>query len=44
MTGIMDTLLTYILIGALIIVVVGKYFGTVIQLFLELLRGLGLLK
>ena len=44
MTGLMDTLLAYILVGAFIVLVVGKYFGTVIQLFLELLRGLGLLK
>ena len=44
MTGIIDTLLVYILIGVFIVVVVGKYFSTVIQLFLELLRGLGLLK
>ena len=44
MTGIIDTLLAYILIGVFIVVVVGKYFRTVIQLFLELLRGLGLLK
>lgn len=44
MTGIMDTLLAYIIIGVFIVVVVGKYFSTVIQLFLELLRGLGLLK
>lgn len=44
MTGIIDTLLAYILIGVFIVVVVGKYFNTVIQLFLELLRGLGLLK
>lgn len=44
MIGIMDTLLAYILIGVFIVVVVGKYFSTVIQLFLELLRGLGLLK
>lgn len=44
MTGIMDTLLAYILIGVFIVVVVGKYFSTVIQLFLELLRGFGLLK
>lgn len=44
MTGLMDTLLAYILVVAFIVVVVGKYFGTVIQLFLELLRGLGLLK
>ena len=44
MTGIMDTLLAYILIVVFIVVVVGKYFSTVIQLFLELLRGLGLLK
>lgn len=44
MTGIMDTLLAYILIGVFIVVVVCKYFSTVIQLFLELLRGLGLLK
>lgn len=44
MTGLMDTLLAYILVGVFIVVVVGKYFGTVIQLFLELLRGLGLLK
>ena len=44
MTGIIDTLLAYILIGVFIVVVVGKYFSTVIQVFLELLRGLGLLK
>ena len=44
MTGIIDTLLAYILIGVFIVVVVGKYFSTVIQLFLDLLRGLGLLK
>ena len=44
MTGIMDTLLAYILIGVFIVVVVGKYFSTVIQLFLELLRVFGLLK
>lgn len=44
MTGIIDTLLAYIFIGVFIVVVVGKYFSTVIQLFLELLRGLGLLK
>ena len=44
MTGIMDTLLAYILIGVFIVVVVDKYFSTVIQLFLELLRVLGLLK
>lgn len=44
MTGIIDTLLAYILIGVFIVVVVGNYFSTVIQLFLELLRGLGLLK
>lgn len=44
MTGIIDTLLAYILIGVFIVVVVGKYFSTVIQLFLELLRVLGLLK
>lgn len=44
MTGIMDTPLAYIIIGVFVVVVVGKYFGTVIQLFLELLRGLGLLK
>ena len=44
MTVLIDTLLAYILVGSFIFVVVGKYFGTVIQLFLELLRGLGLLK
>ena len=44
MTGIIDTLLAYILIGVFIVVVIVKYFSTVIQLFLELLRGLGLLK
>ena len=44
MTGIMDTLLAYILIGVFIVVVGSKYFSTVIQLFLELLRVLGLLK
>ena len=44
MTGLIDTLLAYILVGAFIVEVVGKYFGTVIQLLLELLRGLGLMK
>jgi hypothetical protein len=44
MTGLMDTLLAYILVGTFIVVAVGKYFSTVIQLFLELLRGFGLLK
>lgn len=40
----MDTLLAYMLVGTFIVIVLTKYFGVIIQLFVELLKGLGLLK
>jgi hypothetical protein len=40
----MDTLLAYMLVGTFIVIALIKYFGVIIQLFVELLKGLGLLK